>query len=154
MYFELVVLGGLVLFLTNSILPTRPPVREAFETAETSMIKTVIRTLYFLYANQTFSGVLVGLNNPKVLNNLTLLEDSQSFTINKRVIHLCTKDDAGKFYDTNSLIYVVLHELAHVLCPEIGHTFSFLKINEALLNHAERRGVYNPKKPFVNNYCP
>lgn len=152
MYFELVVV--LVLFLVKSLSPTRSSVREAFETPQTSMIKTVLRTLHFLFANQTFSGVLIGLNNPNVLKNLTLLEDSQSFTINKRVIHLCTKDRTGKFYDTNSLIYVVLHELAHVLCREIGHTDAFFKINKALLNHAEHRGVYNSAKPFVNNYCP
>jgi hypothetical protein len=104
--------------------------------------------------NYRFTGYLEPLNNVNVLKDLVMVEDSESYTINKRVIHLCTRDPRnGKRYDKNTLMFVVLHELAHVLCPEIGHTNNFLNINTALLQYAASHGFYDPTKPFIKNYC-
>jgi hypothetical protein len=110
--------------------------------------------LRLFYTNHRFTGYLEPLNNANVLKKLVMVEDSESYTINKQVIHLCTRDPRnGKIYDKNTLMFVVLHELAHVLCPEIGHTTNFLNINAALLQYATSRGFYDPTKPFVQNYC-
>jgi hypothetical protein len=101
-----------------------------------------------------FIGPLEPLNNLDILNNLIMVEDNESYTINKKVIHLCTKDPRnGRYYDKNTLMFVVLHELAHVLCSDVGHTDSFSVINQALLDHAVKCGFYDPSKPFVKNYC-
>lgn len=101
-----------------------------------------------------FIGPLKPLNDLKILNNLVMVEDNESYTINKKVIHLCTKDPrSGQYYDKNTLMFVVLHELAHVLCGDVGHTENFLIINHALLDHAIKCGFYDPSKPFVKNYC-
>ena len=45
---------------------------------------------------------------------------------------MCLKDKNGKYYDDNMLNYVALHELAHVLCDEIGHTDKFYAIFDEL----------------------
>ena len=101
-----------------------------------------------------FIGLLRPLNNPYILNNVTIIEDNESYTINKRVIHLCTKSPRnGEYYDKNTLMFVVLHELSHVICDDIGHTDKFLQINRAILNFAIKNGYYDPSKPFVENYC-
>lgn len=101
-----------------------------------------------------FIGLLKPLNNPYILNNVTIVEDNESYTINKRVIHLCTKSPRnGEYYDKNTLMFVVLHELSHVICDDIGHTDKFLQINRAILNFAIKNGYYDPSKPFVENYC-
>jgi hypothetical protein len=101
-----------------------------------------------------FIGPLEPLNNLGILNNLIMVEDNESYTINKKVIHLCAKDPRnGRYYDKNTLMFVVLHELAHVLCSDVGHTDSFSVINQALLDHAVKCGFYDPSKPFVKNYC-
>jgi hypothetical protein len=101
-----------------------------------------------------FIGPLEPLNNLGILNNLIMVEDNESYTINKKVIHLCIKDPRnGRYYDKNTLMFVVLHELAHVLCSDVGHTDSFSVINQALLDHAVKCGFYDPSKPFVKNYC-
>jgi hypothetical protein len=101
-----------------------------------------------------FIGPLEPLNNLGILNNLIMVEDNESYTINKKVIHLCTKDPRnGRYYDKNTLMFVVLHELAHVLCSDVGHTDSFSVINQALLDHAVKCGFYDPSKPFIKNYC-
>lgn len=80
--------------------------------------------------------------------------DVESFTINKKTIHLCTRNPKnGRSYDMNTLMFVVLHELAHVLCKDIGHTPSFELINWSLLSYAVDRKFYDPSKPFVKDYC-
>jgi len=110
--------------------------------------------LQLFHTNYRFTGYLEPLNNINILKELVMVEDSESYTINKRVIHLCTRDPRnGKMYDKNTLMFVVLHELAHVLCSEIGHTTNFLNINTALIQYAVSRGFYDPTKPFIKNYC-
>ena len=87
------------------------------------------------------------------LNFIQLSGSNKSFTINKKEIYLCLKDENGKYYDDNMLIYVLLHELAHVKCDEIGHTEKFKDIFRNLLLQAEIAGLYNPFQPPVDNYC-
>jgi hypothetical protein len=110
--------------------------------------------LFHFQKSGKFIGPLEPLNDVNILKNLVMVEDEESFTINKKVIHLCTKDPQnGTYYDKNTLMFVVLHELAHVLCSDVGHTDQFSIINQALLDHAIRRKFYDPSRPFVENYC-
>jgi hypothetical protein len=121
------------------------------------ILKDICRDLTYMFHFQKpgqFIGPLEGLNNPNILKNLVMVEDKESCTINKSTIHLCTKDPRnGQEYDKNTLMFVVLHELAHVLCEDIGHSEKFLTINTSLLNYAIQKGLYDPSKPFVKNYC-
>lgn len=126
-----------------------------------TILREICKDLTYLFKNQKinsgkFIGSLEPLNNiDHVLDNLLIVEDKESFTINKKVIHLCTKEPkSGKYYDKNTLMYVVLHELSHVLCNEIGHTEAFYIINKALLDYTVKHGLYDNSKPFIENYCP
>lgn len=102
-----------------------------------------------------FGGSLKMLNKRNILKEIKVTEGPKSFTINKREIFLCLKDkNDARYYDLNSLIFVFLHEMAHVLCDEVGHTQKFTQIFKELLEHAHYYGVYDPTKPFVKNYCP
>lgn len=101
-----------------------------------------------------FSGVLSVLNQRNVLKEIKIDEGSKSFTINKKDVFLCLKDKQGKYYDINSLMYVALHEMAHVVCAEKNHTALFAKIFKSILQHASNIGLYDSTKPFVKNYCP
>lgn len=87
------------------------------------------------------------------INNIVLLRGRKSYTINKKKVHICLKDKEGKYYDKNMLIYVTLHELAHVRCDEVGHTEKFHKIFQEILKTATDRGVYNAKIPIIKDYC-
>ena len=54
-----------------------------------------------------------------------------SYSVNKGeqlVFCIRSKDNNEKFHDLNLLMYVVIHELAHVGCPEYGHTPLFKEI--------------------------
>lgn len=129
--------------------------------SNSNVTSNVIQDIYndllrmFYFTSNTFIYPLEYLNNKNIFDYLTIKESNESYTINKSVINLCVRNPKTyQYYDKNSLMFVTLHELAHVICDEVGHTEKFLSINKALLNYAANQGYYNPKKPFVNNYCP
>jgi hypothetical protein len=72
------------------------------------------------------------------------------YTINKgEKIGLCLDDDE------NTLFFVVLHELSHVITKEYGHTDKFWKNFEFMIKQAVKLGVYDYKDYNKNpiNYC-
>ena len=86
------------------------------------------------------------------LNNIKLMKGNESATINKYRVYLCT-DYEGKSYDDNMLTYVLLHELAHVLTPEIGHGDLFRGTFEKLLDRAKVANLYDDSLAKPSNYC-
>ena len=90
--------------------------------------------------------------HPHAANNVNIQRGNKSFTVNKKDITLCLKDQEGEYYNKNMLVYVAIHELAHTLCKSVGHTDEFYKINDKLLNKASQLGVYNPSIPVVKDY--
>lgn len=99
------------------------------------------------------SGVLEPLNRRNVYSEFTMQEGNRSYTENKKRIVICLRKSSTVFYSWNSLMYVVCHEVAHVICDELHHTEKFHTINAALLKRAEDLGYYDPKVPFESNYC-
>lgn len=88
------------------------------------------------------------------IKGLKLYKGNKSYTINKKSIYLCLKDENGEYYPMNMLIYVTLHELAHYLNKEdIGHTPKFHAIFEDLIEKASELGIYNPSIPPIQGYC-
>jgi Fe2+ or Zn2+ uptake regulation protein len=100
-----------------------------------------------------YSGVLSSLNDRNILNEIKLYKGSRSYTINKEKVFICLKDENNEYYNVNLLIYVVLHEISHVICKSIGHTDEFHAIFEALLIKATEEGIYNPSIPIDPEYC-
>lgn len=90
--------------------------------------------------------------SPQV-HNLQFFEDNKSYTINKKKIYLCLKDEKNSYYNMNMLMYVAIHELAHVLCNEIGHTPKFHRIFDNLLKKAHELKIYDPSIPLIHDYC-
>lgn len=77
-----------------------------------------------------------------------------AYTENKEVITLClTNPDTGKYYDLNTLMYVLLHEIAHVVSKGQGHGDEFKQNFAKLLREAAAKGVYDPKIPIPQAYC-
>lgn len=90
------------------------------------------------------------------ISKIKLLKGTASYTIGKRVIYLCTRDPTvtnSSVYDDNTLTYVFLHELAHVLNNEVGHGLKFRRIFALLLKRANRHGLYNENIPNDPQYC-
>lgn len=88
------------------------------------------------------------------IDKLEIYKGKKSYIIDKKKIYLCLKDENKQYYNTNYLVYVLLHELAHYLNKdEVGHTENFHKIFEELLTKAGSCGIYDKDIPMVENYC-
>lgn len=85
---------------------------------------------------------------------IPLYSGSSAYTDNKTVITLCLSDpETGVPYDENTIMYVALHELAHVVSTNIGHGKEFRKNFATLLARAHKLGFYDPTKPIATTYC-
>lgn len=80
-----------------------------------------------------------------------------SYSINKgEELVFCIRDKKKyKIHDINELLYVAIHEIAHIGCPEIGHTELFRKINVYLLSKAVCYNLYKYIDYYNDNrnYC-
>lgn len=77
-----------------------------------------------------------------------------AYTENKEIITLCLqKPDTGEFYDMNTLVYILIHELSHVTSTTVGHEGEFPKKFAELLQRAARIGIYDPRIPIAQSYC-
>jgi hypothetical protein len=87
-------------------------------------------------------------------------EDSihTSYSVNKGeqlVFCLRSKEQRNKLHRLNLVMYVTLHEMAHVACPEFGHTELFKEIFAFLTRVAIKLNIYK-RIPFEENpqeYC-
>lgn len=96
-------------------------------------------------------------------HNLVLQENNidskyTSYTINKgeeMVLCLRSKKNKKNLHDENLVTYVVIHELAHISCPEINHTELFKEIFKFLLETSIAIGIYKHEdyKTRPVEYC-
>ena len=81
-----------------------------------------------------------------------------SYSINKGdkiVFCLRAKDGSNDLVDINTMMFVAIHELAHLMTKSIGHTTEFWDNMRFLLKDGIELGVYK-KQDFNNNpvdYC-
>ena len=80
-----------------------------------------------------------------------------AYSVNKgEELSLCIREKGSeKFIDDNTIIFVAIHELAHIMTPETGHTPLFWDNMKYLLEQASSQGIYMPvdysQSPV--NYC-
>jgi hypothetical protein len=89
---------------------------------------------------------------PKI-KRLEFYEGDESFTLNKKKVYICTKDKHGVTYNSNILTYVILHEYAHSICPEIGHTPLYKSIFSDIISKSIYLGLYKADGKFPEDYC-
>ena len=67
-----------------------------------------------------------------------------SYSVNKgEELSFCLKSKkSNQLHDINLLMYVAIHEMAHIACPEIGHGELFKKIFRKLAEEAINIGIY------------
>jgi hypothetical protein len=83
------------------------------------------------------------------LTNVIIKENTEdnnytSYSINKgEEIVFCVRSKINKeIHDINLVMYVALHEISHVACPEVGHTELFKKIFKFFLEIGMEIGIY------------
>ena len=69
-----------------------------------------------------------------------------AYSVNKgEELSLCIREKGSeKFIDDNTIIFVAIHELSHIMTPETGHTSLFWDNMKYLLEQASSQGIYMP----------
>ena len=80
-----------------------------------------------------------------------------AYSVNKgEELSICLRNATdNKFINNNLIIFVSIHELAHVMTDEVGHTEKFWDNMKYLLEQGQQIGVYTPEDYDKNPqmYC-
>jgi len=125
--------------------------------------KNLIRLISILkqkYSEDPRAKRIINNYNPDTITEGTGEKNYTSYSVNKGekiVFCITVRNDENnkKLMDLNTMLYVGIHELAHLGTKEIGHVDVFWKNFKWILKIAEKEGIYkyedyriNPKK-----YC-
>ena len=94
--------------------------------------------------------------NPDALSETIPGSKYTSYSVNKgEKISICIRQSDKIFMDDNTILFVVIHELAHVMTISTGHTEEFWNNMKFLLEQAETINIYVPIDYSQNNteYC-
>ena len=96
--------------------------------------------------------------NPQKISETLPTSELTAYSENKgEKLAFClnTTKEGNKLIDLNTLTFVALHELSHIMTETIGHKQEFWQNFKFLLENAKASGVYDPvdykKKP--KEYC-
>lgn len=82
--------------------------------------------------------------------NISIVPSEQySFTKNKDTIHLVLKDKQGHYFSNNTLLKVLIHEMAHLLCKSVDtstHSKEFYDIEKKLISISESNHFITQQK--------
>lgn len=84
-------------------------------------------------------------------------KDSTSYSIakGKKVVFCVRSKNTKKIHDKNLLLFVVIHELSHIMSISYGHNTEFMNNFKFLLNEAINAGIYKKENYFTDprEYC-
>ena len=96
--------------------------------------------------------------NPKKINEILPTSSYTAYSENKgEKLAFCTTTtkEGNKLIDENTLTFVGIHEVGHIMTKSIGHTKEFWNNFKFLLQNAVKLGLYTPidYKSKPKEYC-
>ena len=94
--------------------------------------------------------------NPDTLSETIPGSKYTSYSVNKgEEIAICIRNKDNTFMNINTILFVTLHELAHVMTLSTGHTKEFWNNMKYLLEEAEILNLYKPVNynKYNESYC-
>ena len=122
-------------------------------------LKKLVKYLEIQYPNDARTVRLKQNFNPKVIIETLPTSEFKAYSENKgeKLAFCLNKDEKNnnKLIDLNTLMYVALHEVAHVCSVSIGHTPEFWTNFKWLIINAKEINIYEPidYKKQNKNYC-
>lgn len=124
----------------------------------TEKLKELVAYLKEEYPNRENVKRLAEKFNPRKISETLPTSKYTAYSENKgEKLAFCTTTtkEGSKLIDENTLSFVAIHELGHVMTESVGHTKEFWQNFKFLLKNAVKIGIYQPvdykKKP--KNYC-
>jgi len=125
----------------------------------TEKSKTLVEKLKEKYPNKENIKRLVNGFNPDTIKETLPNSKHTAYTENKKNMYFClnTKKDnvESELIDEHTLMFVTIHEMAHICTKSIGHKSEFWENFRFLLEEAKIFGIHEPidysKEPV--EYC-
>ena len=124
----------------------------------TNKLKDLVKYMGENYPDRENVKRLVKGFNPKKINEILPTSSFTAYSENKgEKLAFCTTTTkkGNKLIDDNTLTFVGIHEVAHIMTKSIGHTKEFWQNFKFLLKNAAKTGIYTPidykRKP--KEYC-
>ena len=113
----------------------------------TGKLKKLVKFIGVEYPDQKNVKRCVKNFNPKVIKETLPTSSYTAYSENKgEKLAFCTNTtkNGDKLIDENTLTFVAIHELGHLMTKSVGHTEEFWKNFKFLLQNAKKIGIYNP----------
>jgi len=124
----------------------------------TAKCKQLVQYMKQKYPNEPRVKKLVEGFNPKSISETLPTSEMTAYSENKgEKIAFClnTEKDNDTLIDLNTLTFVALHELSHIMTTSIGHKQDFWQNFKFVLENAVAIKIYNPVdyKKKTKKYC-
>jgi hypothetical protein len=124
----------------------------------TQKLKELVVYLGKTYPDRANCKRLVENFNPQTVKEILPTSEYTAYSENKgEKLAFCTTTTkkGDTLIDPNTLMYVAIHELGHLMTKSIGHTQEFWQNFKFLLQNAVKIKIYNPVdyKKKNKNYC-
>ena len=124
----------------------------------TEKLKQLVAYLKEEYPNRENVKRLAEKFNPKKISETLPTSKYTAYSENKgEKLAFCTTTtkEGSKLIDENTLSFVAIHELGHVMTESVGHTKEFWQNFKFLLKNAVKIGIYQPVdyKNKPKKYC-
>jgi hypothetical protein len=127
--------------------------------AITDKCKSLVDYVYKKYPDKDNAIRLRDGFNPKQLMETLPTSEHTAYSENKgEKLAFCLNvknEDNNRLIDENTLMFVAIHELAHIATKSIGHKSEFWENFRFLLVEAKEAGIHNPTdyKKVSKEYC-
>ena len=125
----------------------------------TVKMKELVHFVNIKYPEKPNIRRLVKKFNPKKIVETLPTSEYTAYSENKgQKIAFCLnkkKEDNNNLIDENTLMFVAIHEMAHVASESIGHNTEFWDNFKFLLKEAKEAGIYSPVdySNYNQEYC-
>ena len=124
----------------------------------TQKCKELVKYVGKKYPNDEACQRLVNGFNPKKITETLPTSELTAYSENKgEKIAFCLnkKKDGTKLIDINTLTFVAIHELSHIMTKSVGHKQEFWQNFKFLLENAKAANIYAPVdyKKEPEEYC-
>ena len=125
----------------------------------TDKLKYLVENMNARYSNRKNIQRLVENFNPTTIKETLPTSEYTAYSENKgEKLAFClniNKKNNENLIDQNTLMFVAIHEIAHIMTLSVGHTEEFWQNFKFLLENAVELGIYEPidYKKNPKNYC-
>jgi hypothetical protein len=103
------------------------------------------RDLYLDSFSAKINYLLKECGYPSIFFQIKPSKNNRTYTVNKKIIYLNDLNENGERYNSDTILFVLLHEISHILSTDHHHTRKFFEIERKIHRKAIELGFLKLK---------